>query len=167
MRKAGAALAAGCTIVVKPAETTPLGALYLAKLGEWAGLPPGTLSVLPSSDAPAIGTVLAEDPRIRLLSFTGSTPAGQKLMQQASSNVKRLSLELGGNAPFVVFEDADLEAAVEGCVTSKFMVSGQCCIAANRYDNRIEFYKKWNGEETKKDFEGNTVNKKKNKSLDI
>ncbi len=133
-RKLGAALAVGCTLVVKPAEATPLSALALADLAEQAGIPAGVFNVVTgdADDAPTIGRVLCEDPRVRALSFTGSTEVGKLLLRQCAATVKRVSLELGGNAPFLVFDDADVEAAVEGCMTAKFRNAGQTCVAANR-----------------------------------
>ena len=130
-RKAGPALAAGCTMVVKPASQTPLTALALAVLAERAGVPAGVLSVLTGS-AGDIGTELATNPVVRKLSFTGSTEVGRLLMQQTASTVKKVSMELGGNAPFIVFDDADLDAAVEGALVSKFRNAGQTCVCANR-----------------------------------
>ncbi|GAB7548559.1 NADP-dependent succinate-semialdehyde dehydrogenase [Cupriavidus sp. 8B] len=130
-RKCGPALAAGCTVVVKPATETPLTALALAKLAEDAGVPPGVLNVITGSSA-AIGEVLTRHPFVRVLTFTGSTDIGKVLMKQASDGVKRVGLELGGNAPFIVFDDADLDAAVEGVVQSKFRNVGQTCVCANR-----------------------------------
>lgn len=131
-RKAGAALSVGCTMVVKPASATPLTALAMAALAERAGIPPGVLSVVtgPASD---IGGELTSNPKVRKVSFTGSTETGKKLMQQSASTLKRLSLELGGNAPFLVFDDADLDAAVDGAIASKFRNSGQTCVCANRF----------------------------------
>lgn len=131
-RKAGAALAAGCTVVCKPAEDTPLSALALAVLAEEAGVPPGVLNILPTSDAPGIGKILCEDARIKKLSFTGSTEVGKILMKQCAGTLKKLSLELGGNAPFIVFEDADINAAIDGLIACKFRNTGQACVAANR-----------------------------------
>jgi succinate-semialdehyde dehydrogenase/glutarate-semialdehyde dehydrogenase len=131
-RKAGAALAAGCTVVAKPAPETPLTALALAVLAERAGLPPGVLNVV-TGDAETIGRELTASPVVRVLSFTGSTEVGRLLMAECAGTLKRLSLELGGNAPFLVFEDADLEAAVEGAMASKFRASGQTCVCANRF----------------------------------
>ncbi|MFL5925486.1 MAG: NAD-dependent succinate-semialdehyde dehydrogenase [Gaiellaceae bacterium] len=133
-RKAAPALAAGCTMVLKPAEQTPLTALAVAKLGQEAGLPPGVLGIVTGSaeDAPTIGRVLTSSPIVRKLGFTGSTEVGKLLMQQCSEQVKKVSLELGGNAPFIVFEDADLDAAVAGAVICKYRNSGQTCISANR-----------------------------------
>ncbi len=130
-RKAGAALAAGCTMVVKPAEQTPLSALALAALAERAGLPGGVFNVI-TGDPVAIGQVLTRSPVVRKLTFTGSTEVGRLLMRQSADTVKKISLELGGNAPFVVFEDADLDAAVEGAMASKFRNAGQTCVCANR-----------------------------------
>lgn len=130
-RKAGAALAAGCTMVVKPAEQTPLSALALAALAERAGLPGGVFNVI-TGDPVAIGQVLTRSPVVRKVTFTGSTEVGRLLMRQSADTVKKISLELGGNAPFVVFEDADLDAAVEGAMASKFRNAGQTCVCANR-----------------------------------
>jgi succinate-semialdehyde dehydrogenase/glutarate-semialdehyde dehydrogenase len=130
-RKAGAALAAGCTLVAKPAEQTPLSALAMALLGQRAGLPPGVLNVI-TGDARAIGGELTSNPRVRKISFTGSTEVGKLLMRQSADTLKKLSLELGGNAPFIVFDDADLPAAVEGAMTAKYRNTGQTCVCANR-----------------------------------
>ncbi|WP_342115321.1 NAD-dependent succinate-semialdehyde dehydrogenase [Pseudoduganella sp. OTU4001] len=130
-RKAGAALAAGCVMIVKPAEQTPFSALAMMALAEQAGVPKGVFSVL-TGDAPAIGGELTASPLVRKLSFTGSTEIGRLLMQQSAATVKKLSLELGGNAPFIVFDDADLDAAVEGAMLSKFRNAGQTCVCANR-----------------------------------
>jgi len=130
-RKAGPALAAGCTMVVKPASQTPLTALALAVLAERAGVPAGVLSVVTGS-AGDIGTELATNPIVRKLSFTGSTEVGRHLMQQTALTVKKVSMELGGNAPFIVFDDADLDAAVEGAIIAKFRNAGQTCVCANR-----------------------------------
>ncbi|MDR0717916.1 MAG: NAD-dependent succinate-semialdehyde dehydrogenase [Azoarcus sp.] len=131
-RKAAPALAAGCPMVVKPASKTPLTALALAALGERAGIPPGVLSVV-TGPAGEIGAALAADPRVRKLSFTGSTEVGRILMAQAASTIKKISLELGGNAPFIVFDDADLDAAIEGALASKYRNAGQTCVCANRF----------------------------------
>jgi succinate-semialdehyde dehydrogenase / glutarate-semialdehyde dehydrogenase len=133
-RKAAPALAAGCTMVLKPAEQTPLSAMAVARLGEEAGLPPGVLTIVTGNaeDAPEIGGVLTGSPLVRKLGFTGSTEVGKLLMAQCAAGVKKVSLELGGNAPFLVFDDADLDAAVEGALTCKFRNSGQTCISANR-----------------------------------
>ena len=130
-RKVGPALAAGCTTVVKPASQTPFSALALAALAEQAGIPPGVLNVVTGS-ARDIGGELTSNPLVRKISFTGSTEIGKLLMAQSSSTVKKLSLELGGNAPFIVFDDADLEAAVEGAIVSKYRNTGQTCVCANR-----------------------------------
>ncbi len=131
-RKAGAALAAGCTMVVKPASKTPFSALALAELAERAGIPPGVFNVV-TGDAATIGETLTQHPLVRKVSFTGSTAVGKQLMAQCAGTVKKVSLELGGNAPFIVFEDADLEAAVTGAIASKFRNSGQTCVCANRF----------------------------------
>ena len=133
-RKAAPALAAGCSMVIKPAEQTPLSALALAAITEAAGLPAGLLNVVTTDTAntPAIGNLLSSHPAIRLLSFTGSTRVGKLLMQNSAGTVKKLALELGGNAPFIVFDDADLIAAVSGLVNSKFRNAGQTCVSANR-----------------------------------
>ncbi len=130
-RKAGPALAAGCTVVIKPAGQTPYSALAMAELGERAGLPKGVLNVL-TGDSKAIGGELCASPVVRKLSFTGSTEVGRVLMRQCADTVKKLSLELGGNAPFIVFDDADLDAAVEGALASKYRNAGQTCVCANR-----------------------------------
>ena len=132
-RKIAPALAAGCTVVVKPAELTPLTTLFTAKLFEQAGLPAGVLNVVPTTAAGALSEPILADRRLRKLSFTGSTPVGVKLLQQAAANVLRTSMELGGNAPFVVFDDADLDAAVEGALLAKFRNVGEACTAANRF----------------------------------
>ena len=133
-RKTAPALAAGCTMVLKPAEQTPLSALAIAALGEEAGLPAGVLSVVTGAaeDAPLIGGEMTSNPDVRKLGFTGSTEVGKLLMRQCSAQLKKVSLELGGNAPFLVFDDADLDAAVAGAVLCKFRNSGQTCITANR-----------------------------------
>ncbi|MFM9924458.1 NAD-dependent succinate-semialdehyde dehydrogenase [Variovorax sp. H27-G14] len=130
-RKAAAALAAGCTMVLKPAEQTPLCAFALMELAVRAGVPAGVLNVV-TGDPVAIGGALTSSPVVRKLSFTGSTEVGRLLMRQSSGTLKKLSLELGGNAPFIVFEDADLDAAVDGLMVAKFRNAGQACIAANR-----------------------------------
>jgi succinate-semialdehyde dehydrogenase / glutarate-semialdehyde dehydrogenase len=130
-RKAGPALAAGCTMVLKPAAQTPYSALALAALAAEAGMPPGVFSVV-TGDAAEIGGELTSNPLVRKLSFTGSTQVGVKLAAQCASTLKKLSLELGGNAPFIVFDDADLDAAVEGAIASKYRNAGQTCVCANR-----------------------------------
>lgn len=132
-RKAGPALAAGCAFVVKPAAETPLSALALAVLAERAGVPAGVLSVIPTTRAAEVGRVMTEHPAVRKFSFTGSTAVGKLLMRQCASTVKRVSLELGGNAPFLVFDDADLDAAVAGAVASRYRNMGQTCVCANRF----------------------------------
>jgi succinate-semialdehyde dehydrogenase/glutarate-semialdehyde dehydrogenase len=131
-RKAGPAIAAGCTVVLKPAEQTPFCALALAELAERAGVPKGVFNVVTGSPA-GIGAELTSNPLVRKLSFTGSTEVGKLLMAQCAGTVKKLSLELGGNAPFIVFEDADLDAAVEGAVASKYRNTGQTCVCSNRF----------------------------------
>ena len=130
-RKAGPAIAAGCTVVLKPASQTPFSALALAELDEQAGLPKGVLNIL-TGPAEEIGRELTSNPEVRKLSFTGSTATGKVLMAQCAATVKKVSLELGGNAPFIVFDDADLDAAVEGAMASKYRNSGQTCVCANR-----------------------------------
>ncbi|MFZ7157291.1 aldehyde dehydrogenase family protein, partial [Avibacterium avium] len=125
-------LAAGCAVVLKPAPETPLSALALAELANQAGLPKGLLNVIPTTQAVEVGKVLTESPIIRKLTFTGSTKVGKLLMAQSASTVKKLSLELGGNAPALVFDDADLDSAVEGVFASKFRNAGQTCICTNR-----------------------------------
>ncbi|CAN0628133.1 succinate-semialdehyde dehydrogenase (NADP(+)) GabD [Burkholderia multivorans] len=131
-RKVGPALAAGCPIVVKPAEATPFSALAMAVLAERAGVPAGVFSVV-TGDPKAIGGELTSNPVVRKLSFTGSTPVGRLLMAQCAPTVKKVSLELGGNAPFIVFDDADLDAAVQGAIISKYRNSGQTCVCTNRF----------------------------------
>jgi len=133
-RKVAPALAAGCTVIVKPAEHTPLTALALAELADRAGIPPGVFNVVTgsSASAPRIGGELTANPTVRKLSFTGSTEIGRLLMAQSAPTLKKLSLELGGNAPFIVFNDADLDIAVEGALASKFRNTGQTCVCANR-----------------------------------
>ncbi|CAN5839281.1 NAD-dependent succinate-semialdehyde dehydrogenase [soil metagenome] len=131
-RKAGPALAAGSPIIIKPPAETPLTALALAALAERAGFPPGVYNTITSSQSTDVGRELCENPKIRKLSFTGSTAVGKILMEQSAPTLKKLSLELGGNAPFIVFDDADLEAAVQGAILSKFRHAGQTCVCANR-----------------------------------
>jgi succinate-semialdehyde dehydrogenase/glutarate-semialdehyde dehydrogenase len=130
-RKAGAALAAGCTFIVKPAPETPFSALALAELADRAGIPPGVFNVI-TGDAVAIGKELTSSTTVRKISFTGSTEVGRILLRQSADTIKKVSLELGGNAPFVVFEDADLDKAIEGVMISKFRNAGQTCVCANR-----------------------------------
>lgn len=131
-RKIGPALAAGCTVVLKPSEETPLSAHALAVLGQEAGVPPGVLNIV-CGDAVAIGATWMTSPTVRKLSFTGSTRIGKLLMRQASDTLKKVSLELGGNAPFIVFDDADIEASVDGAMASKFRNTGQTCVCVNRF----------------------------------
>ncbi|XP_063779340.1 succinate-semialdehyde dehydrogenase, mitochondrial isoform X2 [Pseudophryne corroboree] len=134
-RKVGAALAAGCTVVVKPAEDTPLSALALAELAHQAGIPAGVYNVVPCSreKAPAVGEVLCTDPSVAKISFTGSTATGKILLRYAAESVKRVSMELGGHAPFIVFDSADVDKAVAGALASKFRNSGQTCVCTNRF----------------------------------
>jgi succinate-semialdehyde dehydrogenase/glutarate-semialdehyde dehydrogenase len=132
-RKIGPAVAAGCTMVVKPAKQTPLSMLALAEILANAGLPPGVLNVVTSSSSGSVMEPLIKDPRLRKLSFTGSTEVGKKLMEQASDQLLRLSMELGGNAPFIVFDDADLDDVVEGAMIAKMRNIGEACTAANRF----------------------------------
>jgi len=132
-RKLGAALAAGCTIVAKPAEQTPLGALALGELCDQVGIPAGVVNLVPASDGARAGGRLIGAPKIRKVSFTGSTAVGRIILRSCAEDIKRVSLELGGNAPFVVFADADLEAALRGAMVAKFRNSGQTCVAANRF----------------------------------
>jgi succinate-semialdehyde dehydrogenase/glutarate-semialdehyde dehydrogenase len=131
-RKAAPALAAGCTFVCKPAKQTPYSALAMAELGARAGIPAGVLNFVTGRDAAAIGEEMTSNRAVRKLTFTGSTAVGKKLMAQSAGTLKKLSLELGGNAPFIVFEDADLDAAVAGAITSKYRNTGQTCVCANR-----------------------------------
>lgn len=132
-RKLGAALAAGCTIVAKPAELTPLGSLAIAQLAHELGFPKGVINIIPSSHGARTGTRLLADPQIRKISFTGSTEVGMQIAQNAAADLKRVSLELGGNAPFIVLADADLDTAVSSAVIAKFRNVGQSCVAANRF----------------------------------
>src|SRR5512138_2404602 len=131
-RKAGPALASGCPVVIKPAGQTPYSALAMAELGERAGIPKGVLNIL-TGDSKAIGGELCANPKVRKLSFTGSTETGRILMKQCADTIKKLSLELGGNAPFIVFDDADLDAAVDGALASKYRNAGQTCVCTNRF----------------------------------
>ena len=130
-RKVSPALAAGCTVVSKPAEATPYSALALAELAHRAGFPPGVLNIV-TGKSQAIGGEMTGNPTVRKLSFTGSTAVGRQLMQQVAPTIKKISLELGGNAPFIVFDDADLDAAAEGAIVSKYRNTGQTCVCANR-----------------------------------
>ncbi|WLS10915.1 NAD-dependent succinate-semialdehyde dehydrogenase (plasmid) [Shinella sumterensis] len=131
-RKVAPALAVGCTVVSKPAELTPLSAIALAVLAERAGIPAGVFNIVLGTDGPAIGKELCYNPKVRKISFTGSTEVGRILMRQCADQIKKMSLELGGNAPFIVFDDADLDAAVEGAMASKYRNAGQTCVCANR-----------------------------------
>lgn len=131
-RKVAPALAAGCTIVVKPPQLTPLSALAIAQLANEVGIPDGVLNIVPTTDSKGVGEILTTHPRLRKFSFTGSTEVGKQLMKQCADSVLKLSLELGGNAPFIVFDDADLDVAVEQLLAAKFRNAGQTCIAANR-----------------------------------
>ena len=131
-RKVGPALASGCTFVGRPATLTPLSALAMAVLGERAGIPKGVLSMIPSTDSKGVGEELCTNPKVRKITFTGSTEVGRILMKQCAQDIKKLSLELGGNAPFLVFDDADLDKAVEGAMIAKYRNSGQTCVCANR-----------------------------------
>jgi succinate-semialdehyde dehydrogenase/glutarate-semialdehyde dehydrogenase len=132
-RKIGPAIAAGCTMVIKPAQQTPLSMLALADLLTDAGLPPGVLNVITSSSSGSVAAPIIEDPRLRKLSFTGSTEVGRKLIAQSAENVLRVSMELGGNAPFLIFDDADLDAAIEGAMIAKMRNVGEACTSANRF----------------------------------
>ena len=132
-RKVAPALAAGCASLVRPASETPLSALAAAELADRAGLPGGLLNVIPATDSPGVGRELTTNPKIRKISFTGSTPIGKMLLAQAAGTVKKVSMELGGNAPFIVFDDADIDAAVDGAIVSKYRNSGQTCVCANRF----------------------------------
>ncbi|MCK5781585.1 MAG: NAD-dependent succinate-semialdehyde dehydrogenase [Flavobacteriales bacterium] len=142
-RKAGAALAAGCSIVVKPAKNTPLSALALAVLADEAGIPPGVFNIITSNRSSEIGDELTSNPIIRKLSFTGSTEVGKVLIKKCADTVKKVSMELGGNAPFIVFADADINKAVEGVMISKFRNSGQTCVCSNRIYAHSSIYKEF------------------------
>ncbi len=131
-RKVAPALAAGCTVVIKPSEETPLSAIALYTLARQAGMPEGVVTLITSVKAAEVGAAMTSDPRVKKLSFTGSTPVGKLLYAQCAPTMKKLSMELGGNAPFIVFDDADLEAAIEGVLASKYRNSGQTCVCANR-----------------------------------
>ena len=142
-RKVAPALAAGCPVIIKPAELTPLTALAAAELAQRAGIPPGVLNVITGTDSAAYGKVLCESDTVRHLSFTGSTEVGRILMAQCAPTIKKLGLELGGNAPFIVFDDADLDAAVEGAIASKYRNAGQTCVCANRLYAQDGIYDKF------------------------
>lgn len=139
-RKCAPALAAGCTVVVKPSELTPFSALALAELAEQAGIPPGVLNFITTSDAPAVGTAMTSHPSVRKLSFTGSTAVGKILTSACAGTMKKVSMELGGNAPFIVFNDADLDAAVLGAMASKYRNAGQTCVCTNRFLIQDDIY---------------------------
>ncbi len=139
-RKVAPALAVGCTVVSKPAEQTPLSAIAIAVLAEQAGIPAGVFNVIVGIDGPAIGRELCGNDKVRKISFTGSTEVGRILMRQCSDQIKKVSLELGGNAPFIVFDDADLDAAVEGAIASKYRNAGQTCVCANRIYVQSDVY---------------------------
>lgn len=141
-RKVAPAIAAGCTIVVRPASQTPLSAFAIAELAERAGLPAGVLSIITGS-ATEIGKVLTQDERVSKFSFTGSTPVGRLLMEQCASTIKKVTMELGGNAPFIVFDDADIDAAIEGAMASKFRNSGQTCVCTNRFYVQAGIYEQF------------------------
>ncbi len=143
-RKAGPALAAGCSLVLKPATQTPFSALALAELGARAGIPPGVFNVVTGSAA-AIGGEMTANPTVRKVTFTGSTEIGKKLMVQCAGTLKKLSLELGGNAPFIVFDDADLDAAIQGAIASKYRNTGQTCVCANRLLVQEGVYEEFSG----------------------
>ncbi len=132
-RKCAPALAAGCTVIIKPAEATPLTALAAVRLAEQAGFPEGVINILTAANPAPVGEVLTTDPRVRKVSFTGSTAVGKRLLAQCAGTVKKAAMELGGNAPFIVFDDADLDAAVEGAIASKFRNAGQTCVCTNRF----------------------------------
>lgn len=142
-RKVAPAIAAGCTVVIKPAEDTPFSALALGELARQAGLPPGVINIIPTVHYKEIGGMLSTDPTIAKLSFTGSTPVGRILMEQAAPTLKKLSLELGGNAPAIIFEDADLETAVKGTIASKYRNAGQTCVCTNRILVQKSIYQKF------------------------
>lgn len=148
-RKAGPAMAAGCPIVIKPASETPLSALALAVLAEQAGVPAGVFNIITTRDSRGVGKELTESPLVRKFSFTGSTEVGKILIRQCASTVKKVSMELGGNAPFIVFDDADVDAAVQGAIISKYRNAGQTCVCANRVYVQVgvydEFVKKFTG----------------------
>lgn len=142
-RKVAPALAAGCAVVIKPAEATPLSALALAELAEQAGFPAGVFNVITTNTPRSVGDELTSNPIVRKLSFTGSTPVGKHLMAQCAQTVKKISLELGGNAPFIVFDDADIDAAVDGAIASKYRNAGQTCVCANRLYAQADIYEEF------------------------
>lgn len=162
-RKVAPALAAGCAVIVKPAESTPLSALALAALAERAGLPKGLLSIVVGVDSKEIGKELTDNETVRKLSFTGSTKVGKLLIKQCADTVKKTSMELGGNAPFIVFDDADLEQAVQGAIASKFRNAGQTCVCANRFLVHSSIYQEFSDQfvaQTKKLIVGNGADDK-------
>ncbi len=149
-RKAAPALAAGCTVVARPASETPLSALALAELAHRAGIPKGVLNIVVGTDSRGMGEVLTQHPDIRKFSFTGSTAVGKKLLEQCASTVKKVSLELGGNAPFIVFDDANLDDAIDGAIASKYRNSGQTCVCANRILVQSSIYDEFSERLTRK-----------------
>jgi succinate-semialdehyde dehydrogenase/glutarate-semialdehyde dehydrogenase len=162
-RKVAPALAAGCTVIVKPAEATPLSALALAVLAQRAGIPKGVLSIVVGVDSKEIGKEFTDNKIVRKLSFTGSTTVGKILIKQCADTVKKISMELGGNAPFIVFEDADIEQAVQGAIASKFRNAGQTCVCANRFIVHRSVYQEFAEQyvaQTKKLVVGNGANEK-------
>lgn len=142
-RKVAPALAAGCTVVIKPASETPLSALAMAELAEQAGIPKGVINLVPSTSSSDIGKALTDSPKVRKISFTGSTAVGKKLIAQSADNVQKVTMELGGNAPFIVFADANIDAAIEGLMASKFRNSGQTCVCANRIFIHEDLYQEF------------------------
>ncbi|MCZ4295372.1 NAD-dependent succinate-semialdehyde dehydrogenase [Vibrio sinaloensis] len=148
-RKVGPALAAGCTVVIKPGEDTPLCALAMAALAEQAGIPKGVVNVVTTSRPAEVGEVLCQHPLVRKVSFTGSTPVGKLILRQAADTVKKVSMELGGNAPFIVFEDADIEKAVQGALLSKYRNAGQTCVCTNRLYVHDDIYDEFMAQFTK------------------
>ena len=142
-RKVAPGIAVGCACVLKPAEQTPLSALALAELAHRAGIPAGIINIIPGMDAPALGDVMCQDDRVRKITFTGSTEVGRILMRQSADTIKKISLELGGNAPLIVFDDADLDEAVEGAIASKYRNAGQTCVCANRVFVQAGIYDKF------------------------
>jgi len=142
-RKVAPALAAGCTVVIKPSELTPFSALALAALAEQAGFPKGVLNIITTDEAPVIGNEFTSNPKVKKVSFTGSTKVGKILLKQSADSVKKVSLELGGNAPFIVFDDADIAAAVEGAIASKFRNAGQTCVCTNRIFAQENIYEEF------------------------
>ena len=142
-RKVAPGIAVGCACVLKPAEQTPLSALALAELADRAGIPAGIINIVTGMDAPALGGVMCEDDRVRKLTFTGSTEVGRILMRQSADTIKKISLELGGNAPLIIFDDADIDEAVEGAIASKYRNAGQTCVCANRVFVQSGIYDKF------------------------